>query len=217
MNIIWPFNLPQLLRRAFGMRPAVSSIQSEEEFMIIARTLLRVIDLIDHYTYSHSIRLAKLAAQVAKEIDLTEADLKILYHGALLHDIGKISIGKSILCKTESLTHEEWLIVKRHPVLGTEMLEAAVQYPEILSLVKHHHENFDGSGYPDGLAGEEIPFLARIVNIADSFDAMTSQRPYHPTRSVNEALQELENCASKQFDPILVQHFVTMIRKHQIV
>ncbi|MEN6326109.1 MAG: HD-GYP domain-containing protein [Syntrophomonas sp.] len=215
INKIWLNDLAQGLKRVLK-EPKVTLLQNEEEFMITARTLLRVIDLIDHYTYFHSLRVAAYCEHMAREINLSAVDRKVLHHGALLHDIGKIGIGKAILCKNGPLSNEEWLIVKRHPMLGTEMLEHAGPFPEILSIVRHHHENYDGSGYPYGLAGEEIPYLARILDIADSFDAMTSQRPYHPTRSVNQAMEELERCAAKQFDPLLVPHFIRMIEKHGI-
>lgn len=214
MNKTWLNNFPQRLKKILKIQPKAILLPNQEEFMITARALLRVIDLIDHYTYSHSLRVAAYCGRMARKIGLPADTYKALHHGALLHDIGKIGIGKSILCKNGPLSDEEWLIVKRHPVLGAEMLEHAGPCPEILSVVKHHHENYDGSGYPDGLAGEAIPFLARVINIADSFDAMTSQRPYHPSRSVNEAVQELERCAAKQFDPVLVPHFIDMIEKN---
>lgn len=214
MNKTWLKILPHRLKKVLKIQPKATLLSNEEEFMITARTLLRVIDLIDHYTYSHSLRVAACCGRMAREIGLPADTYNVLHHGALLHDIGKIGIGKSILCKSGPLSDKEWLIVKRHPVLGAEMLEHAGPCPKILSVVKHHHENYDGSGYPDGLVGEVIPLLARVINIVDSFDAMTSQRPYHPSRSVKEAIQELDRCAAKQFDPVLVPHFIHMVEKH---
>ncbi|MEN6350410.1 MAG: HD-GYP domain-containing protein [Syntrophomonas sp.] len=203
--------LVQRLIRLLGLCKNYFPENSEEEFMTVARTLLRVIDSIDHYTYSHSLRVATYAEQLADEINLSTADKKSLRHGALLHDVGKISVGKKILCKNGPLTDEEWLIVKRHPLIGAELLEDSGHFSHIIPMVKHHHESFDGNGYPEGLAGERIPFQARILAIADSFDAITTNRPYSPDRSVSEALKEIKRCSGSQFDPVMVDAFTGAI------
>ncbi len=130
-----------------------------------------------------------------------------LRFGAILHDIGKIFIQESILTKSGPLTDEEWKEIKLHPVTGAEMIKDISYLTSARPVVRHHHERWDGGGYPDRLAGETIPLEARIVSVADSFDAMTTTRSYHPARSLEAACQEIIACSGTQYDPAVVEAF----------
>lgn len=134
----------------------------------------------------------------------------------LFHDIGKIGIPDSILQKTTKLTDEEYDDIKNHPSIGAHILQPSKIFENIIPMVKHHHERYDGRGYPSGLAGEDIPLSARIVCIADSFDAMTSDRSYRPRFTLEKALEELEKCKGSQFDPNLVDLFIDEVKKEGI-
>lgn len=190
--------------------------QNEHEFLLITRTLLCIIDLIDHYTYSHSIRVTRYCDLISGALQMPAQDSKILHVGALLHDVGKIAIGKEILCKADRLNDHEWELVKEHPVLGAQMLQQAGYFDQAVPIVRHHHERFDGQGYPDGLGGEEIPFAARILAITDSFDAMTTDRPYSPRLTCQQAIEELWHCTPEQFDPAFVQIFTSRLQEEQV-
>jgi putative nucleotidyltransferase with HDIG domain len=164
-----------------------------------------VIDADDGYTGFHSRGVVDLAVQVAKELRLGAGDLRRTEFAALLHDVGKIRIPKEIINKPGPLTPDEWTIIRRHPGEGAEMLEHVGGFlAEIGEIVRHHHEKWDGTGYPDGLAGEAIPIIARIVAVCDAFSAITTDRAYRKGRSVEFALGELRDFAGTQFDPRVV-------------
>jgi putative nucleotidyltransferase with HDIG domain len=150
----------------------------------------------------------KYAVAIAREMGLDEHEMHTLRHTALLHDIGKIGISESILQKPGKLTDEEFRFIQCHPVLGAHILESIEFLREVRSQMKHHHEKFDGSGYPDGLAGSAIPLGARIISVADTYDAMTSTRPYRQGLAHEVALEELKRCSGTQFDPAVVDAFV---------
>jgi putative nucleotidyltransferase with HDIG domain len=147
------------------------------------------------------------AKAMAKAIGLDNERLSVLRLGALLHDVGKLTVPPAILLKSGPLTETEFVQVRNHPAAGVRMLRSLGAPQEILPSVLHHHERWDGAGYPRGRAEERIPLEARILTVADSFDAMTSTRPYRPPRRVADALEELERCAGAQFDPELVDAF----------
>jgi putative nucleotidyltransferase with HDIG domain len=147
------------------------------------------------------------AQAMARRIGLEQERLPILRLGALLHDVGKLAVPSSVLLKGGPLTETEFGQMRRHPVAGARMLKTLGAPPTILPVVLHHHERWDGSGYPAGQKGEEIPLEARLLCIADSFDAMTSTRPYRAPKRPDEAMDELERCAGTQFDPDLVDAF----------
>jgi HD-GYP domain-containing protein (c-di-GMP phosphodiesterase class II) len=130
----------------------------------------------------------------------------------LLHDIGKVGVPDSILNKKSSLTGAEWNPIKQHPDLGVEILKHVIDLVNCLPAIQHHHEHFNGQGYPAGLSGDKIPFEARILSIADSFDAMTSPRPYRSQLSLQEAMRELKRCSGTQFDPALVDVFCSVVQ-----
>ena len=136
-----------------------------------------------------------------------------IHWGALLHDVGKIGVQAQILRKEGPLTDDEWKIMRTHPVIGFEMLKDIPFLHPVLDVVLHHHERFDGSGYPSGLIGENIPLSARIFSVADSFDAMTNDRPYRKAFSQAEAVEEIQPCVNRQFDPDVVEAFIIAFEK----
>lgn len=162
----------------------------------------------DKYTIGHSERVQMYVDMMANELELDPNIRRVLNFAALLHDIGKIEIPHRILNKAERLTKEEFALIKRHPVYSAEMLEPLRHISGLSDIVRFHHERFDGQGYPDGLSGYDIPRGARILSVADSFDAMMSDRPYRKNKTFLESVEELKRCAGSQFDPDLVNVFL---------
>jgi putative nucleotidyltransferase with HDIG domain len=169
--------------------------------------LSAAIEARDPYARGHASRVTVFSQAMAKTIGLDKERLSVLRLGALLHDVGKLAVPPAVLLKPGPLTEIEFVQVRRHPAAGVRMLRSLDAPREILPSVLHHHERWDGAGYPRGRAGERIPLEARILTVADSFDAMTSTRPYRPPRQVPDALEELHRCAGLQFDPELVGVF----------
>lgn len=177
-----------------------------------ARALVRVQESRLKSTCLHSQRVAYYALLLARELRLDEKYRKHIYLAGLLHDIGKIGIPDFILFKRGKLTAEEWEEIKKHPVFSYEILSTIPGMKEISLMVLHHHERYDGTGYPVGLASQDIPLGARILAVADSFDAMTSERVYRPfPLSREEAMKEMHCCAGGQFDPLLVEVFSRLV------
>ncbi|WP_374719247.1 bifunctional diguanylate cyclase/phosphohydrolase [Parageobacillus toebii] len=167
----------------------------------------------DVYTYRHSKRVFKYASEFSQMLDLTDHERHTLVLGALIHDIGKIEVPRDILNKEGKLERHEWEIVKKHVTWGKEIIAAEKQFDDLIPLVELHHERYDGKGYPYGLKGEEIPKLARILCIIDSFDAMTTERPYQRTKTFEEAVSEIMRCAGTQFDPFYAKLFTKFIQE----
>ncbi|MEW6535691.1 MAG: CHASE2 domain-containing protein [Candidatus Auribacterota bacterium] len=176
-------------------------------FLNTIKSLVASIDAKDQYTAGHSERVTAISEMIGAEMRLTPTELENLRISAILHDVGKIGISDSILCSTSRLTDEEFEVIKSHPVKGEDILKHVNEFIGIIPGVKHHHERFDGRGYPDGLKGKDIPLTARIIAIADTFDAMTSNRTYRKRLDVEFALNEIRRCAGTQFDPELVEYF----------
>jgi len=159
----------------------------------------------DGYIAEHALEVARLSRLIGMDLGMNEEELEWLVHGALLHDLGKLGMAEAILEKPGPLTEEEWAAVKRRPQIGVRMIEPIVPLFGALPVVRHHHERPDGTGYPDGLQGEEIPLGARIVAAADAYDVMLRGRPYRPKSSPAEALKELRREAGRQFDLRVVE------------
>ena len=171
-----------------------------------AASLAKAVDARDTYTGSHSGRVADLAARLATRLGLDAEQVELTRLAGSLHDLGKLAIPEELLRKAGELTDSERLVLERHPQIGYRMLDSLGVDP-VADIVLHHHERWDGAGYPDGLRGETIPLGARIIFVADSYDAMTSDRVYRPRRSHEEALAELRRCSGTQFDPLIVERF----------
>jgi putative nucleotidyltransferase with HDIG domain len=169
--------------------------------------LSAAIEARDPYAKGHSSRVTVFAQAMARRIGLDKERVSILRQGALLHDVGKLAVPSSVLLKRGPLTEAEVGQMRRHPAAGARMLETLGAPTTILPVVLHHHERWDGAGYPTGRRGEEIPLEARVLCIVDSFDAMTSTRPYRAPRRPDDAWDELQRCSGTQFDPELVQAF----------
>jgi len=166
------------------------------------------LDARDKYTAGHSRRVMEYAVGIAKHLKLPERDVGRLKISALLHDIGKIGVSDTVLHKESGLSDKEFAVIKKHPEIGANILKAVGAFKDLVPVVYHHHERFDGIGYPQGIYGEQIPLYARIIAIADSFDAMTSTRPYRKALRIENALLEIELNGGKQFDPSISNIFI---------
>ncbi|MCT4642839.1 MAG: HD-GYP domain-containing protein [Bacteriovoracaceae bacterium] len=180
-----------------------------------ARTILKALDAKDSYTYGHSMRVCYFSMVVGRELKLSDWQMYELQLASLFHDIGKIGTPDRILNKPSRLTEEEFKIMKEHPTQSYEILKGFKTFEKVAKHAKHHHERFDGRGYPDGLKGDEIPFYARIILISDTFDAMTSTRVYRKGLSYEVAFQELIEFSGSQFDPTLVKLFIQGMKKEK--
>ncbi len=180
----------------------------DEQLEGIVKGVIATLELKDPYTRGHSERVAAYAMSMAEATrKFKPSELNYFYYACLLHDIGKVNIPDSILTKSGSLTDEEYDIIKTHPVVGAEAIRDVDGIADNIEVIYHHHERWDGKGYPDGLAGEDIPFLARITAVADAFDAMTSSRSYRPALQFEEAHQRILDGQGSQFDPQLIDIF----------
>ena len=194
-----------------------SDIDEEHIDLITSiKTLISVINAKDRYTYGHVERVVIYSRMIAKKLGLGEEEEKALVYGAYMHDIGKINIPKEILNKKMPLTNEEWEELKQHPSNGVEIIKSVESLQYISPLILHHHEKYDGTGYPNNLKGDEIPFLARVLTVIDSFDAMTSNRPYNKRKTYEQALEELRKFSGIQFDPQVVQVFTEVILEGRV-
>lgn len=176
------------------------------------RTLAATIDAKDPYTHGHSERVSQMAVQLAKKLGYVETEIEYIEYAAILHDIGKIGIEDRILGKKDKLTDAEYEKIKEHPVIGARIIESIEFLRKCSKTVLHHHERYDGKGYPDGIKGEEIPKASRLLAIVDAYDAMSSDRPYRKKLSDQDILSELENEAGKQFDPNMVRVFISLVK-----
>lgn len=175
------------------------------------RALAQALEQRDSYTSGHSERVTDYALKIAAALGVNEHDLELIRQAGLLHDIGKIGVRDAVLLKPGRLTPPERQHIEQHPIIGDNILHPITFLREALNIVLHHHEHWDGSGYPFGLAGEEIPLVARIIAVADTYDAMTSRRPYRDAMSHEEAVAEIRRMSGKQFDPAVVAAFEASI------
>ena len=192
---------------------AESTGTSNVRCLDFVKVLTDTLDKKDPYTYGHSSRVNYYANLIAQKLDLSQNDLDNLQIGAFLHDIGKVGIENKIISKQGKFDDQELKIARRHPEIGTELV-APIGVPlEVTSVIRHHHEFYDGTGYPDGLKGDAIPLLARIVSLAEVFDAMVSNRPYRKALPLDEAVKEVKRCSGTQFDPKLVEILVQLVEE----
>lgn len=178
------------------------------------QSLRYIVEGKDKYMRGHSDRVSEVAVLIGKYLNLSENDLQTLKVGGLFHDIGKIGVPDNILLKTTKLTNEEYSQIKYHPTIGVHILSDATIFQDLIPIVKHHHEKYDGTGYPDKLKGDMIPYLARITSVADTFDAMISKRVYRDALPLDVIKFELERCKGTQFDPKIADVFIDILNNH---
>jgi putative nucleotidyltransferase with HDIG domain len=193
-----------------GINSAQLFKKREELFLNVITLLAQAVELKDDYTGSHTARVSKYAEMIGRQLNLSTTDLKWIRLGTPLHDIGKIGIDDAILKKPGGLTPEEYKIMQTHTVKGAAILATIPDLAPVIPIVRSHHERWDGKGYPDALAGENIPRLARIVAVADTFDAMTSDRPYRKGMAPPVAFAEVSKQSGKQFDPECAKAFLAI-------
>ncbi|MBN2830919.1 MAG: HD domain-containing protein, partial [Candidatus Omnitrophica bacterium] len=183
-------------------------------YMHTIKVLAQAIDARDHYTHSHSENVAKYAIFIASEMGLPAKEIEIIRQACELHDLGKIGVEDSILMKPGALNDEEWAQIRKHPVIGAQILEPLTFLNDVIDLVRQHHEHYDGSGYPEGRKGEDIQLGARILNLADAYEAMRSARSYRKVPLTKEAaVEEIRNNSGTQFDPKVVEAFLRIVDK----
>lgn len=183
----------------------------ERAYLDTIGILRQTVEAKDPYTRGHSDRVSEYSVLIGKKLGLDEKTLHILKIGGLFHDIGKIGIPDSILLKESKLSDEEYSQIKNHPMIGVHMLGDAAIFTDILPIVKHHHEHYDGRGYPSQLVGDDIPYVARIAAVADTFDAMTSKRSYRDSLPIDVVRAEIERCSGTQFDPNIAKVFLDIM------
>lgn len=181
------------------------------------KTLAVAIEAKDYYTRGHSDRVTRYAVDIAQEMKLPEKEIEIIKRAGILHDLGKLGIDDAILRKPGKLTNEEYNLVKKHSELGEYMLRPLKFLKDEKPIIRHHHERFDGTGYPDGLKGKAIPLGSSIIAVADAFDAMTSDRPYKPIYPMDKAVEELQRYSGTQFDPSVVETFLKLIKSDKYI
>jgi ribonuclease P protein subunit RPR2 len=213
--IVFARELGELYRleraRSADLQRALDSLQ--KTYLATMTSLARVIEAKDTTTKGHLERTQAYGIALARRIDPTLVETPVLGYGFFLHDIGKVGVPEAILCKEGPLSPQEWDVMRTHPAIGAEIVAPMGFLSETVTLIRHHHERFDGTGYPDGLAGDEIPLTARIFAVADSFDAMTSDRPYRDSIGIERALNEIRGGSGTQFDPEVVRTFVEMVER----
>jgi putative nucleotidyltransferase with HDIG domain len=184
--------------------------QIENNFLDTVLALANAMDARDNYTKNHSQRLAAMADIFCVEMNRSEEEIKAVHWAALLHDLGKIGVPDYILLKPGKLTGPEWEVMRKHPEIGARIVAPIKKLAKVSPIIRSHQERYNGSGYPDALAGDQIPFGARLLAIIDSYGAMTDDRVYRKTLTPQEAMEELIRCKGTQFDPDLVDHFIAI-------
>jgi response regulator RpfG family c-di-GMP phosphodiesterase/signal transduction histidine kinase len=205
-----------LANRNLKMRTSDLVDRQRTLFISMVKSLVSALEAKDFYTRHHSARVTDFSLKIARHMGFGERELDDLELAALLHDVGKIGIPENILNKPGPLTSEEYKAIMDHPVFGEGILKPVVELTQIAKVVRYHHEKYDGSGYPDGLKGLEIPLGARIMTVADAYDAITSKRPYRGEESHHYAVKEIIRCSGAQFDPEVIQHFMEVAKTFSV-
>jgi len=208
-------DIHEILRTADNHMYQNKLLESKSAKNNIIKSLLKTLEVKSNETKEHAIRMTKLAMTFGKKLGLSNSKLNRLALLSTLHDIGKITIPEEILKKPGKLTEKEWGIVKKHPESGYRIANASQVFALVAEAIYAHHEQWSGNGYPRQLAGEDIPYLARIISIIDAYDVMTNERPYKKVMSKNDALKEIEDCANRQFDPMLAKAFIKMMQQEK--
>lgn len=188
----------------------------EKKMLETITSLVNALEAKDPYQEGHSKQVKEIALEIADKLEYTKKEKEMLSYACMIHDIGKVGIPDSILMKPETLTEKEYAIMKKHPEIGEFIINPSIRNKKILNAVLHHHERFDGKGFPDGLKGKKIPESARILAIADSLSAMMSKRPYRKGLSYKDIVEELRKNSGTQFDPRLVKISLKLIEKGKI-
>jgi putative nucleotidyltransferase with HDIG domain len=178
-------------------------------------TLAEIIDLRDPYVLGHSRGVTELGTKIARRLGLHEKQVELVRKGGLLHDIGKLGISQEILAKPARLTPEEYDVIKTHPILGANLLEKSPHLRPLIPIVRHHHEFYNGEGYPDRIAGNQIAIEARIISVADAVEAMSSDRPYRKSRTPEYIIEELRRCSHTQFDPLVTEAAIDILQERE--
>lgn len=192
-------------------------MELRKRYIDTIEALRLTVDAKDYYTRGHSDRVSYYAAKLGEAFNLSPNDIEMLKVGGIFHDIGKIGTADDILFKVEKLDYDEYEEIKKHPLKGAYILSAISMFKDVVPLVKYHHERYDGKGYPEGLKGEEIPFLARILSVADAFDAMTSDRKYRSKLNLIQAINQFKLNAGTQFDPIVVDKLLLLLENFEMM
>ncbi|MFT5836069.1 MAG: putative nucleotidyltransferase with HDIG domain [Sulfurimonas sp.] len=206
--IIKPIDFPQILKMLDQSIYKLSAFRENDKiqnYQHAIQSLVKMMEVRDTYTGGHSQRVAEYSKDIAQAMGLTLAECNMIYESGILHDIGKIVTPDAILLKPNSLTNDEYSLIKDHVTVGYNILNEIPMYKELADIVHAHHEHYDGSGYPKGLDGDKIPILSRILAVADAFDAMTTQRVYKPRKTISQAIQELEKYSDSWYDPKVIQ------------
>jgi putative nucleotidyltransferase with HDIG domain len=182
--------------------------QKDSDPMNMIQALVKLLGAWDVPIYQHSVRMVSWARAIARRLGCPELEIQTIGWAALLHDIGKMGIPKAILHKPGPLTEEEWRIIRLHPKLGAKMIEPVSKLSQVCEIIQSHHEKYDGSGYPDGLAAGNIPFGARIIAVVDAYSAMTEERIYRPIMNHEQAIEEIKKCSGTHFDPVIANAFL---------
>ena len=190
-----------------------TQVQLEHAQIDTITTLVLTEEAKDPYMRGHSKRVTRCAVEIAKELGLPEEEQRTIERAGILHDIGKIGISDAILGKLDKLNEEEWAVIKKHPQRAVGMLEPLKFLSKEKEMIRHHHERYDGQGYPDGLKAEEIPLGAKILAVADTFDAMNSERPYRGSFPKDAIISELKNASGSQLDPHIVTIFLNLLKR----
>lgn len=223
LSLIWFFDgaykriqsqKKKLKRLNLELKRSVTNM--EENYFDTIKVLTLAVDAKDHYTAGHSIRVADISVALAKKLDLSGSQIETIEKAALFHDIGKIGVAGEILSKPGRLTEEEYDEIKKHPVYGAKIISAVKFLKSTVEILKHHHEHFDGSGYPEGVNGTKINIGSRIIAVADAYDAITTTRPHRFARTPKEALMEIDKYSGTQFDPDVVKALIVGIETGDI-
>jgi putative two-component system response regulator len=207
-----PVDRTELLARARSLLKLKQRTDELERAESVLFSLARSIEGKDPYTHGHCERLAEYSARLGEHLKLSEEQLIAIRRAGVVHDVGKIAVPDAILLKPSRLTPEEWALIKEHPVVGERICAPLKSFRFVLPIIRHHHEKFDGSGYPDGLRGEEIPVTARVMQVVDVFDALTTDRPYKKAFSITDALQTMkEEVAKGWWDPHIFGQFERLV------